>query len=309
MAEREVEASVIVPFFRAAATLQGCLEALVRQDTDVAYEIIAVDNVSDDASGDLAREMMRAHPDLLRVVTEETPGSYSARNAGLTAARGRLVLFTDADCRPAPSWMSSMVVELRDDLVLMVGGEVVADPEQRSLVARYSAREEVLSQSHTLRHPRGPFIQTANLGVRLADARAVDGFDATLFSGGDADFCWRLRRLRPAGALRLVGAAIVQHVHRETLWDLYRQYRRYGQSDVLLAKKHGASLPHTLVKLGVDFLRVVCSPILALLLAPFALVKRDVVVMLSPLLRAVRVLGRRRGQVQALLLPGRLHRA
>jgi len=200
-----------------------------------------------------------------------------------------------------------MAQELGDPEVLMAGGEVCAAEGARSLVSRYSARENILSQAHTLRHPGGGFLQTANLGVRTERAREV-GFDASLFSGGDADFCWRLRVRWPDGAMRLVTGAIVDHVHRETLSDLFRQYRRYGQSDVLLARKHGAAPIHAGVKLLTDVLRVFLAPCLGLLLLPVAIVKRDAVVSAAPILRAVRVLGRRRGQLQALLWPQRLHR-
>lgn len=308
MTWRDVEATVIVPCYRAEPTLRACLDALAAQEGDTTYEVLVVENGSDDQSLSIAQAAARAHRGLVRVVEETQPGAYSARNRGLIEARGEFVLFTDADCRPSSGWVVRMVHALREPAVLMVGGEVLAESGQDSLVARYSARQNVLSQSHTLRHPRGSFLQTANLGVRLDDAQAV-GFDDSLYSGGDADFCWRLRKHRPDGALRLVGGAVVHHAHRETLGDLYRQYRRYGQSDVLLAKKHGASLPHTVVKVCMDTLRVLLSPVFALLLSPFALLMRDGVVVMSPLLRAVRVLGRRRGQLQALMFPKRLHRA
>ena len=109
--------------------------------------------------------------------------------------------------------------------------------------------------------------------------------------------------------LRLVGDAVVHHSHRESLRDLYRQYRRYGQSDVLLGKKHGASWPHTIVKVVVDGLRVLLAPVLSLILLPFAALVGDGVIAAGPLLRAVRVVARRVGQVKALLRPARLHRA
>lgn len=309
MTGRDIEATLIVPCYRAGATLRACVTALATQEADAPHEVIVVENGSDDDSLAIAKEVAAEFPDIVRVLVEERPGAYAARNRGLDEARGRYVLFTDADCRPEPGWLKRMVEELNDPRVLMVGGEVVADPDQDSLVARYSARQNVLSQAHTLRHPRGGFLQTANLGVRTEDARAVR-FDHTLFSGGDADFCWRLREHRPDGAMRLVGGAVVHHSHRESLRDLYRQYRRYGQSDVLLAKKHGASIAHTVVKVGIDGLRVILAPILALILLPVAMVSGDGVVAASPLLRAVRVCARRVGQVKALIRPpARLHRA
>ena len=192
MTSAEPVVSVIVPCYRAEGTLRSCLEALVRQSGCPAHEVIVIDNGSDDGTRDIAEAMASAHPDVIRVLEEPTPGAYAARSRGLEAARGRFALFTDADCRPAAGWVARMAQELGDPDVLMVGGEVRAADGAHSLVARYSARENILSQGHTLRHPWGGFLQTANLGVLTERAREV-GFDAALFSGGDADFCWRLR--------------------------------------------------------------------------------------------------------------------
>lgn len=305
-----VEVSIVVPCYQAETTLGKCLASLIGQEADFPYEVLVVENGSRDRTLEVARELAATERgQSLRVLVEERPGAYAARNRGLREARGDLVLFTDSDCVAEPGWAGAMVEELGKPGVLMVGGEVTADPTQSRIVARYGRAATILSQAHTLRHPRGPFLQTANLGVRREDAESVDGFDEELYSGGDADFCWRLRAARPDGAVRLLPGAEVHHHHRETLGGLYRQYRRYGQSDVLLAKKHGTSLPHTLAKVGLDLIRVTLSPVLAVLISPVALLKRDLLPAMVPLLRAVRIVGRRSGQIQALAFPDRLHRA
>jgi len=300
--------SVIVPCYQAERTLKACLESLLAQRTKLSYEVLLVENGSRDGSLEIARSLMdEGGP--LRVIEEPTVGAYAARNRGIREARGEVLLFTDADCRAAPEWVESLARALADPDVILAGGEIEDDPTQRGLLARYARSCHILSQSHTLRHPLGGFLQTANMGVRRTDALAAGCFDEKLYSGGDADFCWRVRRLKPKASMRLVPEARVEHFNRETLRDLWRQYFRYGQADVMLARKHGRRLVHCAGKLTLDLLRVVLLPLALVLGAVRGLIRRDALPAVAPFLRVARLLARRRGQLHALLRPGRLRRA
>ncbi len=48
-----------------------------------------------------------------RMIHEPLPGSYAARNQGLSQARGNIVAFTDADCIPNPDWIEKGVRTLQ----------------------------------------------------------------------------------------------------------------------------------------------------------------------------------------------------
>lgn len=299
-----VEVSVVVPCFDAARTLVRCLQSLTGQDTSIPHEILVIENGSRDGTPAIARAATEARPDLVRVVEEPVPGSYAARNRGLREARGRIVLFTDADCVAAPGWLRNLAASLDDPEVLLAGGDVLPDPSQEGLVARHAARSGILSRHGGLGHPRGPFLQTANLGVRREDAVLAGGFDATLYSGGDADFCWRLLARHRGRRIAPVPDAAVTHIHRETLGGLWRQFRRYGQADVALMRRHGLLAGPGLVKLLADAFRVLLAPLLAVLMIPLAILRGDGLSCIDPLLRAFRILARRAGQISALIDPG-----
>src|ERR1041384_5139232 len=92
--------SVIVPVWNDAERLGHCLHALEKQTYPAeSYEVIVVDNGSTDSVACLVAAYGRA-----RLVSEQRPGSYAARNTGLNLARGQVIAFTDADCLPAPDW-------------------------------------------------------------------------------------------------------------------------------------------------------------------------------------------------------------
>lgn len=109
-----MDVTVIVPAHNAAATIGATLDALAAQDFGGAYEVIVVDDGSSDDTGAIAR---RADVDVL-VRHDVALGPAVARNAGRAAARGRLLAYTDADCVPAPDWLTRGTAALRGaDLV------------------------------------------------------------------------------------------------------------------------------------------------------------------------------------------------
>jgi glycosyltransferase involved in cell wall biosynthesis len=303
--------SVIIPCFQAEGTLEACLRALAAQEGPPDHEVILVENGSTDATPELARGLQDLFAGRLLLVEEGRPGSYAARNRGLEVARGDILLFTDADCVPSPGWMRALAEPLMTvPELLLVGGTIRGVPEQPGLLARYARTAGILGQEGALRHPRGPFVQTANLAVRAEAARAVGGFDASLFSGGDAVFCWRLQeRLGEAARPRLVEDAVIEHLHRESLGALWRQFFRYGQSDLVLHRRFGTPPGRRLRRVVTDAARLLLALPMALALTPWAAARRDPLPALAPLLRALRALARRCGQLDAWLRPRHLRRS
>jgi glycosyltransferase involved in cell wall biosynthesis len=82
--------SVIIPA-RNAELYLGEAIASVRAQTHHVLEIIVVDNNSEDGTAALARELNTI------VITEPTRGASSARNRGVSEAKGRFLAFLDAD--------------------------------------------------------------------------------------------------------------------------------------------------------------------------------------------------------------------
>ena len=116
--------SVILPTYNRAASLRHAIAALLRQDAPArSYEVVVVDNNSSDGTAALLASI---HDERVTTVFEPRQGLSFARNAGVAAARGGILAFTDDDVEVAPDWVSTIVatLEARPD-VDGVGGRVL----------------------------------------------------------------------------------------------------------------------------------------------------------------------------------------
>ena len=87
--------SVIVPVYKAEATLEKCAKSILAQ-APADLELILVDDGSPDGSGALC-DRLAEQDSRVRVIHQKNAGASAARNAGLDAASGRYLQFVDAD--------------------------------------------------------------------------------------------------------------------------------------------------------------------------------------------------------------------
>ncbi len=91
----QIKVSVIIPIYNAHEYLPMALESILQQDFSE-MEIICVDDGSTDRSLDIIKSFKER--DLrIRIITENNAGPAAARNKGLARARGKYVIFLDAD--------------------------------------------------------------------------------------------------------------------------------------------------------------------------------------------------------------------
>ena len=190
---------MIIAARNAAATLGATLDALAAQDLGEPFEVVVVDDGSTD---DTAAIAARA-PIEVTVVSERGVGPGPARNAGVAAAAGELLAFTDADCVPTPGWLRAGLACL--DGADLVQGAVHADPAavpgpfDRTL---WVTRETGLHECGSLFVRRGSFDAEGGfedwLGARFGKPLAEDAW-----------LGWRLRRAGARSAF--CEAALVHH--------------------------------------------------------------------------------------------------
>lgn len=209
-----VRYSVIIPALDAEAVLPGCLEALAVQTVPAdRYEIIVVD----DGSGDRTFETAESFG--ARALRQEHKGPAAARNLGASKARGRVLLFTDADCRPEPGFIEALAraVEAGAD-----GAQGVYRTRQRGVVARFVQAEFEERYALMRSHETIDLAATYAAAFRRSVFEAAGGFDEsyTSASNEDTDLSYRLA----ADGKRLVLAedAVVFHEHPATLWRYMR---------------------------------------------------------------------------------------
>ncbi|GAB1544126.1 hypothetical protein NUACC21_68020 [Scytonema sp. NUACC21] len=234
--------SVVVPIYNGEADLPELISTLLAQTYPKhQVEYLLVDNNSRDRTASLLKTSAENSPITIRPLSEtQIQSSYAARNAGIRAATGEIIAFTDADCRPQPEWLNALIAPFVNPDIVIVAGEIVALPGT-NLLEQHADRQETLSQKHTLAHSFCPYGQTANLAIRRQAFEKIGLFRPYLTTGGDADICWRILR-QNIGRLEFAFNAIVKHRHRSTLKELESQWRRYGRSNRYLHELHGVEL-------------------------------------------------------------------
>ena len=217
--------SVVVPAYNAAATLGDQLDALAAQETEDPFEVVVVDNASTDDTADVAASYAGRLPGLRVVAARSGRGVAYARNAGVRAAAGGLILFCDADDVVRPGWVVAMSAALqRDDLV---GGAVdVSRINDAAQVA--SVPLPPMDRLPTTMRYRS-YATGANLGVRRGVWEALDGFDETYVGGHEeVDFAWRAQDR--GFTIGFVPEAVVDYRLRDSLRSMMRQRFGYGRS-------------------------------------------------------------------------------
>ncbi|HXW39554.1 MAG TPA: glycosyltransferase family A protein, partial [Acidimicrobiales bacterium] len=106
--------SVVVPVHNGMPWLEDQLEALASQQCPHSWEVIIADNGSTDRSRAFAGHFAGAHDNFQLIDASVVKGAPAARNAGVKAARGDLLVFCDADDVVQPGWLNSFAKRLQD---------------------------------------------------------------------------------------------------------------------------------------------------------------------------------------------------
>lgn len=118
MEGRTVLLSIIVPVYNIMEYLPRCVDSIRRQ-TYPNLEIILVDDGSTDNSGALA-EKMALEDRRIKVLHKENGGSSSARNLGISAAKGEYIGFVDSDDYIEPEMYERLLNAALQENLLMV---------------------------------------------------------------------------------------------------------------------------------------------------------------------------------------------
>ncbi len=102
----DIKVSVIIPVYNAQEYLPVALESIIAQDFSE-LELICVDDGSTDRSIDVIKAF-KERDSRIRIITENNAGPAAARNKGLSRARGKYVIFLDADDFYEPNLISSL---------------------------------------------------------------------------------------------------------------------------------------------------------------------------------------------------------
>lgn len=206
--------TVIIPVRNGAHTIARCLEA-VFASRGLEFEVIVVDDASEDGSAEIAR---RFPCRLVRL--EHHQGAAAARNAGAAQARGELFFFTDADCLLREDTLATAYRAVSAvDAFGAVGGTYTPGPADHSFFSRFQSA--FIHYCETKRAAAPDYLSTHALAIRADAFRGQGGFtERSLPILEDVEFSHRLRR----AGFRLVLDPSIQ-VRHLFCFDLMRSLR------------------------------------------------------------------------------------
>ena len=228
-------ASIIIPVYNDNISLEICLNALAKQTySKENYEIIVIDNNSQENVSNVTNKFAQ-----VTLANESQPGSYIARNKGLSLAKGSIIAFTDADCIPTSTWLENGISKLiSEENVGLVAGRInlfAKDDDNPNPYELYEILALGFPQEQFLED--GHFGVTANLFTFRNVIQSVGDFDQNLKSGGDKQ--WGQRVFKAGYKQLYADDACIKHPTRNTWKDLNKRGTRImgGNYDVIKAKK------------------------------------------------------------------------
>ncbi len=231
--------SVVIPTWNRPTSLDRCLESLERQTLPVErWEVVVVDDGSDnEKTSDVA--FARRLPGQVRYLRIGHSGVNSARNAGISAAKGDIICLLDDDEIAPPHWLECIEAELsRHPELAAVGGPY------RGLGRPAFRTCERCGDSASVSPPAdGEWLLGGNVAIRRSALEAVGLFDPELSGLGD-ETEW-MHRARHAG-LRFAASEdlfVWHHRDDQRLTDLIAKGYRQGRNAPMAWARMGVTNP------------------------------------------------------------------
>ncbi len=239
--------SIVVATFDRPDDLRACLRAIVAQASARPSEIIVVDN---HPSSGLTKPVVDEFP-AVRLLSESRQGLSYARNAGITASGGAIIVATDDDVVMSPDWLDKLLAPFeRDDVMIVTGNVLPAQLETRAQqlfehygglgrgFERVEAGGEWFGSWYREAVPTWHLGATANAAfrARIFSHPQIGLLDPALGAGTptgcseDTDLFYRV--LAAGFTIVYEPTAFVWHHHRRDMRALRRQLYAYSKGHV-----------------------------------------------------------------------------
>lgn len=119
-----MDISVVVPLYNEAESLPELTDWIrrVAVENNFEYEIILVDDGSDDESWQVIEDLKTAHPQIVGIKFRRNYGKSAALNVGFEAAQGSVVITMDADLQDSPDEIPELYRRIREENFDLISG-------------------------------------------------------------------------------------------------------------------------------------------------------------------------------------------
>jgi len=235
--------SVIIPCRNEAKWIGKCLKSVAANDFPKdRLEVLVVDGMSDDGTRAIVEEAAKRYP-FVRMIDNPKRITPAALNAGISAARGAIVMRMDAHVEYPTDYISKLVDQLEQSGADNVGGVCLTCPANETAMARaiaigMSHRLGVGNSYFRIGSAKPRWVDTVPFGCYRREVfEKIGVFDEELARNQDDEF--NLRLIRAGGRILLVPDVVSRYYARDSLVRLWRMYFQYGYFKPLVIRKIG----------------------------------------------------------------------
>ncbi|MFA4853735.1 MAG: glycosyltransferase [Candidatus Omnitrophota bacterium] len=228
--------TIVVPTYNRKLKLRQCLDSLFAQIYPKdAFEIIVIDDGSNDGTKDMLEALSKINPNL-RYFIQQHKGPAVARNLGIKYASAEIIGFTDSDCILNKDWVRQMVQAHRlEKHIAAIGGTTeVASHNIKAKVSQFLSDGAIATEIKG--KPETIFFPTCNVSFKRD--YLVNGFNE-LFpfpAGEDLDLFWRI--FKNGGRLSYKQDIKIFHDCHTNIISFLKQAYMYGRGNYLVQHVH-----------------------------------------------------------------------
>ncbi|MEM6424828.1 MAG: glycosyltransferase [Cyanobacteria bacterium P01_C01_bin.73] len=220
--------SIVIPTYNRPERLQKCLESIAQLDYPRdRFEVVIVD---DGSQTPLQPVIDRFRSDLpLNYIQQSNAGPANARNTGAASATGQYLVFTDDDCQPTSTWLSSLEAAFQACSEALIGGRTINALPGNIFSSASQLLIDYLYEYYNQAHGEPTFFASNNFAMPRGFYQQLGGFDTSfpLAAGEDREFCdrWKHHQF----PMRYAPNMKILHAHKLSLKSFWRQHFNYGR--------------------------------------------------------------------------------
>lgn len=220
--------SVVIPCFNSKSTLHKSVDSVLAQTCKV-YEIILVDDASNDGTAALILSLERENPLIKAITLRKNSGAAAARNAGILQATGKYVAFLDSDDTWHPGKLAKQIrqFEKNPQCTIVSCDSIFVNEEGRLLKRSHITRPPVQGRNAWKTLLAYNFLPTPTVLVKREDILQCGMFNDSLVVGEDLDLWVRIAHLGEVEVIHEVLVTILdrpQSLMKENLLERLDTY-------------------------------------------------------------------------------------
>ncbi len=236
----DVKISVVIAARNEEKNIRSCLHSVLQQNySNKLFEVIVVDDHSDDTTASVVEEMMAAYSNLklIRLNENDKHGKKQALKSGIASSQSQLIITTDADCIVTEKWLSSIASFYEQTKAKMIVGPVQIHNDNSFLEKMQSLEliALVASGAGSLHYNKPVMCNGANLAFEQKVFDEVLGYDGIdgICTGDDVLLMYKIEKKHPDSIRFLKDKnAIVKTLAQANVKSFVNQRKRWASKPI-----------------------------------------------------------------------------